>query len=115
MTVNAFVLSWDCEGIEAVVPITQYEEHEHQNLVDILAGKDRTRNPLDNILTMLLMRARFNPQRNYEIYAIDCEKYVQDSDWRVMFEECPQETADMVRERGVKLYSDRRTSKVKIT
>jgi hypothetical protein len=115
MTVNAFLLSWDCEGIEGIVPITQYEEHDHQNLVDVLAGKSKTANPLDQILNMMMMRARFNPQRNYEIYAIDCDKYMQDSDWRSMFEESPQETANMVRERGVKLYSDRRTSKVKIT
>mgnify|MGYP003351755240 CR=1 FL=1 len=52
MTTNAFLLSWDMTGLEAVVPISQYEEHEHQNLVEVLAGKKKTKNPLHQIVFM---------------------------------------------------------------
>jgi len=43
MTTNAFILSWDQLGIEAVVPITQYEDWDHQNLVNVLAGAKKKR------------------------------------------------------------------------
>ncbi len=62
------------------------------------------------------MRARFNPQRHYEIYAIDCDKDITADAWRVMWETCPQETADLVRARGHKIYSDRANKQeIKIT
>ena len=56
------------------------------------------------------MRARFNPQRNYEIYAIDCDASLDEAFWRNQWEEYPQETADLIRERGHELYSDRSTT-----
>jgi len=115
MTTNAFILSWDQLGIEAVVPITQYEDWDHQNLVNVLAGTRKKDNPLSQLLGRLVMRARFNSQRHYEIYAIDCDKEMTEQDWHDMFERSPQATADLVRERGVKIHSDRaETSKIKI-
>lgn len=115
MTTNAFILSWDQLGIEAVVPITQYEDWDHQNLVNVLAGTKKKDNPLSQLLGRLVMRARFNSQRHYEIYAIDCDKEMTEQDWHDMFESSPQATADLVRERGVKIFSDRaEQSKIKI-
>jgi len=116
MTTNAFLLSWDMTGLEAVVPISQYEEHEHQNLVEVLAGKKKTKNPLNQIVFMMEMRARYNPQRHYEIYAIDCDHSFTADTWREYFNEHPQEAANIVRDRGVKIYSDRmRKGEVLIT
>jgi len=111
MTTNAFIFSWDHLGIEAIVPITQYEYHNKQNLINILSEKPTERNPLDNIVRSLLLRARFNPQRCYEIYAVDCNKEMDEKFWRKQWEENPQFTADLIRERGHKLYSDRSTKK----
>lgn len=115
MTTNAFVLSWDQLGLESVIPITQYEDWEHQDLLDVLADRKPTTNPLGKILFSLTMRARFNQQRHYEIYAIDCDTSITEEDWRDMFERNPQGSADMVRERGVVIHSDRLSTKIKIT
>jgi hypothetical protein len=116
MTINAFILSWDMTGLESVVPISKYEDWEHQSMLDVLAGLSRTKNPLNGIVSALIMRARFNTQRHYEIYAIDCDATIQEEDWRIMFEECPQQTAELVRNRGIALHSDRlQPGAIKIT
>lgn len=111
MTTNAFIFSWDQLGIEAIVPITQYEHHDKQNLIRILSEKSVERNPLDSIVRSLILRARYNPQRHYEIYAVDCDASLDEAFWRKQWEENPQYTADLIRERGHKLYSDRVTKK----
>lgn len=111
MTKNAYIFSWDQEGIEAIIPITEYEHHEKQNLIRILSEKPTDRNPLNGIIQHLLLRARYNPQRHYEIYAVDCAEGMDSKFWREQWEEYPQETADLIRERGHKIYSDRTIKK----
>lgn len=106
-TKNAFIFSWDHLGVEAIVPITQYEHHDKQQLINLLSENPTERNPLDSIVRSLLLRARFNPQRHYEIYAVDCAEEMDEKFWRQQWKEFPQETADLIRERGHKLYSDR--------
>jgi hypothetical protein len=116
MTKNAFIFSWDQEGIEAIVPITQYEHHDKQNLIRMLSEKPVARNPLNSIMQSLLLRARFNPQRHYEIYAVDCAEDMDEAFWREQWEQYPQEAAELIRERGHKIYSDRaNTKQIKIT
>lgn len=114
MTSNAFIFSWCNEGIESIIPITQYEHWDKQNLMNMLAEKPTQRNPLDTIVRNLLIRARVNSQRHYEIYAIDCEKELDEQFWREQWEEDPQFTADLIRERGHRLFSDRATKKTVI-
>ena len=115
-TKNAFIFSWDNMGIESIIPITQYEHIEQQNLIRILSEKPTVRTPLDGIVRSLLLRARYNPQRHYEIYAIDCTEEMDEKFWHKQWEEHPQFTAELIRERGHKLYSDRaETHRVKIT
>lgn len=116
MTTNAYIFSWDHYGIEAIIPITQYEFIDKQNLIRILSEKPTERNPINGIIRSLLLRARFNTHRHYEIYAIDCAEGMDEAFWREQWEEYPQETAELIRERGHCLYSDRvETYKVKIT
>ena len=70
---------------------------------------------VSSIVGKLTMRARFNPQRFYEIYAIDVDDGVTSDDIRDWFESAPQEITDLIRKRGRKLYSDRQTpSRIKI-
>ena len=114
-TKNAFIFTWDNLGIDSIVPISQYEFHDQENTMRLLREQPRIPNPLNSIVKNLLLRARFNPQRHYEIYAIDCTKEMDEKFWREQWEEYPQETADLIRERGHKLYSDRVKNQVKIT
>jgi hypothetical protein len=115
-TKNAFIFSWDNMGIESIIPISQYEHIEQQNLIRILSEKPTIKNPLDGIVRNLILRAKYNSQRHYEIYAVDCTEEMDETFWREQWEEHPQFTAELIRERGHKLYSDRvETYKVKIT
>lgn len=116
ITKNAFIFSWDQLGIESIVPISQYEEIDRENTMRILRDQPVVRNPLNSILQSLLLRARYNSQRHYEIYSIDCDPSLDEAFWKKQWETDPQGTADLIRERGHKLYSDRADSKkVKIT
>ena len=110
MTTNAFIFSWDQLGIESIIPITQYEKWDQVQLMQIMKDGTSERNPLTQIVNMLTMRARFNNHRHYEIYAIDCNEEMDKEFWEEQWEKYPQETAELIRERGVKLYSDRADS-----
>lgn len=94
-------------GIDSIVPITQYEKIDSENTFRILNNQEAIKNPLNGIITSMVMRARANSQRHYEIYAIDCEFEIDEKEWREQWETDPQYYADLVRERGVKIYSDR--------
>ena len=111
MTTNAFIFSWDENGIEAIVPITQYENWDAENTFRVLADKPSVRNPLNGILQTMLIRARANSQRHYEIYAIDCDKSLDEYFWQKQWKTAPQATADLIRERGEMIYSARKTRK----
>jgi hypothetical protein len=107
MTVNAFLMSWDCTGVEAIIPITQYEDWDTQCAFELLQGNTPNKtNPLNSIYNSILLRARFNNQRFYEVYAVDCDPGITEQDWRDMWEASPQMCADMIRKRGVKLYGE---------
>ena len=58
-------------------------------------------------LNFLILRARANPQRNYEIYTVQVEADVTLKDIQAMFKDSPQDIVELVRARGHKLYSDR--------
>ena len=107
MTANAFIFSWCQEGIESIIPITQYEIIDKQNIFKHLKGENPTRNPMDSIIQSLILRARFNPQRHYEIYAVECDPSLDEEFWKKQWEEWPQEIADLIREKGHKIFSDR--------
>ncbi len=109
MTTNAFIFSWDMYGIESIIPISQYEHHDKENLIRILKDQPTVRNPLNSIVGNLLLRARFNSQRRYEIYAIDCDAELDEKFWKEQWQRNPQGTAELIREFGHKLYSDRLT------
>lgn len=103
---HTYVVSWDCHGLEACINISEIEK---RKTWAVLKGNDITRDPdINQILTMLTLRARYNNQRHYEIYAIDTDDSVTDSDLKAMFDSDPQSSADLIRVRGRQLYSDRR-------
>jgi hypothetical protein len=114
MTTNAYLFAWDQKGIDSIVPITQYEDYDKNNTWNVLTNQPTERNPLWSILQGLILRARYNSQRHYEIYSVDCAFEIDEAEWREIWANDPQGTADLIRARGVKLYSDRedRTSQV---
>ena len=107
MTINAYIFAWDNTGIDSIVPITQYEHYDRDNTMRILNDEPAIRNPLNSILQMLILRAKANPQRCYEIYSVDCSVEMDEVWWREQWASDPQGCANLVRERGNKMYSDR--------
>jgi cytidylate kinase len=106
---HTYLLSWDCTGLEAVVNISNIEK---EQMWAALSEKEPNPNKgrpntVNSIVNMIMMRARVNSQRHYEIYCIDTDDSITTEDFRTMFDEDPQHMADLVRERGRKLYSDR--------
>jgi len=105
MTTNAFIFMW-CElGIEAVVPITKYENQEKMDTWEILKGGKPGNNPLNDIINSMLLRARYNGQRKYEIYAIDCPEGVTEDELFELWDKSPQYMADLTREKGVSIFN----------
>jgi hypothetical protein len=113
---NLFIVSWDNTGLEACIDVTEdrdrSETFEQEKLFDIIRDPDTVpRNAhlvkVNQMVGMMIMRARANPQRHYEIYTVTSDSTVTAKDLRDLFESTPQTAADMIRERGNQLYSDR--------
>ena len=96
---------WCNEGLECVIDITAEEK---KCMWAKLRGKKYT--PGFSLDTLKL-RAQFNSQRHYEIYAFDSGD-VSLTGVRNLFETTPQTMVDFVRENGTKIYSDRVTDSV---
>ena len=115
MTTNAYLVYWCEEGLESVVPITEYEPIDVENTFRILNNQEPVRNPMNSIIQMMILRGRMNGQRHYELYAIDCVDSITKQDIEQMFEDDPQSAADLIRDRGIRVFSDRMIkNKVKI-
>ena len=100
---NIFLLSWDCQGIEACLNVTDYEK---EVVWANLSGEDPPAK-LGGIIRHLMLRARANPQRHYEIYTMAVEEGITEDEVFEMFNNDPQGSANLVRERGNKNHSDR--------
>ena len=109
MSEHNFLVVWDCTGLEAVIDIT---EQEQMRAWAQLQGQD---GPSMTNLNMLVLRARYNSQRHYEIYAVTAQEGITREDIAGMFEDNPQLAADTIRRLGRCIHSDRvNNSEVKI-
>lgn len=99
---HRFLVMWCNEGLESVVDITADEQ---QRAWTALKGKTPV-SQMPNVNHMIL-RARYNTQRHYEIYTVEATEGITADDIRDMFEGSPQTAADTIRERGNCLHSDR--------
>jgi hypothetical protein len=107
---DIFVVSFCCEGLEGIIPVTELER---QDTFDILKGNIAA-HKAGSAVNMMLLRARFNPQRFYEVYAIAASTGITADDIRGMFDADPQCAADIIREKGQKLYSDRQVKDTRV-
>jgi hypothetical protein len=111
MTTNAYLIYWSSEGLESVTPIGQYEQIDVDNTFRILQDQDPVRNPVNTMIQTMILRARFNSHRHYELYAITAMEGIMGPDIEHMFELDPNEAAKTIRSIGIKLYSDRMSKK----
>lgn len=97
-----FLLAWDMLGLERVINIDALES---ENTMLVLKDKPATK--LSHILFSLTTRARYNSHRHYEIYSIRVSCDISTDDIRDLFEKDPNGSAELIRSRGIKIYSDR--------
>lgn len=114
MTQNAFVFFWDENGIESIVPITEYEDWELDQSAAVLKGQKASSNPLNSILWTMKIRAQANGHRHYECYAVDCDSELDQQFWKQQWHDHPQETANLIRQRGLRLFGRGRGQPSKI-
>lgn len=106
---RVYICMWDCNGFEVIADCTSWER---DTFLNTIAGRELTPAPVN--LQALTMRARFNPQRNYEIYTFNTtEELDEDALWRYA-EDNPQALVDMIRERGKRLYGEPATTEPRI-
>ena len=107
---------WDMTGLECLINVTkiekEHEQWEKENIFRILKDQDKTLKPAHVPLEMMILRARVNSQRCYEIYAFDSE--LSEQDIRETFEDSPQVMVDAIRNVGHKFYSDRANKKQQV-
>jgi hypothetical protein len=105
-----FLISFDCNGLECLQDITEHHptNFEKTQLLEALKGSKISKNPLNQQIFQMKMRAQMNPQRNYEIYVQSADDGISAGDFAAAFNSNPQFWADRVREyHSVKIYSDR--------
>ena len=98
---NIFLLSWDIQGLEAVVNITDLDKEATWATL-----QDKPGPRLSSVVNAVMFRARYNSQRHYEVYTVTMSKDITEQDIRDMFERNGQAMADLIRKRGHCMYTD---------
>ena len=98
---------WCNEGFEYLKDVTEYEHWDQQNLVEVLSDRRPQPNPVYQLINHMTMRARFNAQRHYELYAFSSTADLELEDLQSWADTDPQSLVNWIRGNGVKLYSDR--------
>lgn len=115
---SKYLLSWDMYGLEALIPLdplmSKVKERDKELLFKRITDPDGHHHneaiaEINRHVNLLMMRARYNSQRHYEIYCIDTTAEITEDYLRDMFKHNPQGTVDLIRERGEEIYSDRET------
>ena len=100
---HQFIIMWDCNGLEVCCDVTAAQQ---KTVWEKLKGELPSESGVPS-LGHLLLRARYNPQRNYEIYTVEAVEGITADDIREMFEANPQAAADTIRRLGSCFHSDR--------
>ena len=103
-----YLAMWDMQGLECLFDVDyhmdRYNEWNKQKVVAILKDERIPDQPGGIPLQMLILRAKFNSQRSYEIYEFNSTlKYKELTE---AFNDNPQPNVEWIRENGKKVYSD---------
>ena len=104
-----FIAMWDNTGLECLIDFSKHEKEvdkwEKKKVWNTLQGLPLIEPKPQIPLQAMIIRAKANNQRHYEIYLFNSsegEKFIRD-----MFENEPQIIVNWIRENGYKYYSDR--------
>lgn len=103
-----YLAMWDMLGLESLHDVDahmdKYNEWEKQKVVAILKEERVPSQPSGIPLQMMLLRAKVNSQRVYEIYEFNSTMAYDDL--KEAFEIDPQPIVEWIRNNGKKVYSD---------
>ena len=101
-----YLVMWDITGLECIFNLTDVEKERSWAIL-----KD---DPVPDYppLQLMILRARTNSQRHYEIYTFESE--FTKTDIEELFKESPQLIVDAVRRVGFKIFSDRILEKTQV-
>lgn len=104
----SFLAMWDIHGLEAIYSVDHARDQivnwEKSELWNILKEENSKPKPNPIPLNQMLIRARMNSQRSYEIY--EFKSTFNMNEVKELFKDKPQIIVDWIRENGYKIYSD---------
>lgn len=110
---NHFIAMWDHLGLECIfdakAAFHELENWEKLKVISILKEERQPIKPQGIPLQMMILRARMNSQRNYEIYEFITGMEMDEV--KQLFKTSPQIIVDSIRNVGHCIYSDRETTK----
>jgi hypothetical protein len=99
---------WDMLGLECVYDVDQalaeITDWEKEKMWSMLREEPVGSMPSPIPLRAMILRARFNSQRKYEIYEFESE--LSQEEVQSLFNSEPQFIVDWIRKNGYKIYSD---------
>lgn len=96
---DRYVTLFDWEGVETVINATRFR---NDTAYKVMMGENPGQT-IEEIVSMLKLRARFNEHRHPEIWLFDVEDSLSEEDVQEFAQEHPQEFADFVRINGESL------------
>lgn len=108
-TKSDFLAMWSSEGLECVIDLSAWKQKvdiwEKSEIWSIL--KEEAHGIAPSIpLKQMILRARVNSQRVYEIYTFTVTDGITKQDVEELFATSPQYIVDFIRKNGYKVYSD---------
>ena len=103
-----YLAMWDMYGLECLIDTGELHK---QYMWSILSE-----NPKPDVpnLQMMILRAKMNNQRCYEIYSFNADDGLTEESIKLAFECSPQSMVDFIRANGKKIFSDRTEKKAVI-
>ena len=103
-----YLAMWDMQGLESLHDVDshmkKYNEWEKQKVISILKEQRIPDQPSGIPLQMMILRARANSQRAYEIYEFNSTMGYKEL--TKVFNDDPQPVVEWIRENGKQVYSD---------
>jgi hypothetical protein len=106
--IYSFVAMWCNEGLEVIYDLdpahAEIEKWEKDNLFAMIKEEEHKPRPRPIPLNQMIIRARMNSQRSYEIYEFKSTFDIDEV--KELFKTKPQLIVESIRENGYKVYSD---------
>ena len=106
--VTHYLAMWDMKGLECLFNVNLFRddhiEWEKKKIWKTLKEEEFKEAAPSLPLNMMILRARMNSQRSYEIYEFNST--MTEGEIREVFDTDPQLIVDWIRENGYKIYSN---------